>query len=165
MFLHQRRWWYHHPTHPHHQTQPEIWCQWPMVGKQINGEHNKHSKPIGDFRQKRTTTLGRSVGGSWIDIKCYQNMWPCDHLWSKTGPMYHVFGTPAPKMVLNTVLYLPNPVETDATKTTLCTGVFTGLKRQFKRQKSMVWVAVGNGACIVIMINDFTAHEQLYKGE
>ena len=80
MFLHQRRWWYHHPTHPHHQTPPEIWCQWPMVGKQINGEHNKHSKTIGDYRQKRTTALGRSIGRSWIDIKCYQNIWPCDHL-------------------------------------------------------------------------------------
>ena len=132
-FSHQRSWWCHYTIHPHNQTRPEICYQWPMVKKQSNGEHNKCSKTIGDYRQKRTTALSRSIGRSWIDIKCYKNMWPCDHLWSKTGHMYHVYGTPTPKMVPNTVLYSPNPVEIDATKTTLCTGVFTGLKRQFKR--------------------------------
>jgi len=140
-----------------------------MVGKQINGEHNKHSKPIGDYRQKRTTTLGRSVGGSWIDIKCYQNIWPCDHLWSKIGHIYHVYGTPTPKMVPNTVLHSPNPVGTDGTKTTLCTGAFTDLKRQFKRYMTngMMLLAMGHALhiwpTILPPMNSYTMWNKVTK--
>jgi len=44
-----------------------------------------------------------------------------------------------------------NPLGNDRPKTTLSTGAYTGLKRQFERWNDQWHDVVGNGACIAYM--------------